>query len=58
VTNIKLSWDRITGKMIPQVADVVRPAFSAWRDERSPTEPLAARASPTGAECRAGIVGG
>jgi hypothetical protein len=25
VTNIKLSWDRITGKMIPQVVDVVTP---------------------------------
>jgi hypothetical protein len=25
VTNIKISWDRITGKMIPQVVDVVTP---------------------------------
>jgi zinc-ribbon domain len=25
VTNIKISWDRITGKMIPQIVDVVTP---------------------------------
>lgn len=25
VTNIKLSWDRITGKLIPQIVDVVTP---------------------------------
>lgn len=25
VTNIKISWDRITGKMIPEVVDVVTP---------------------------------
>ena len=25
VTNIKISWDRITGKMIPQVVDTVTP---------------------------------
>ena len=25
VTNIKISWDRFTGKMIPQVVDVVTP---------------------------------
>ncbi len=27
VTNIKLSWDRVTGKMIPQVVDVVTPGL-------------------------------
>ncbi|HEY6730688.1 MAG TPA: zinc ribbon domain-containing protein [Solirubrobacterales bacterium] len=25
VTNIKISWDRITGKMVPQVVDAVTP---------------------------------
>jgi hypothetical protein len=25
VTNIKISWDRITGKLIPQIVDVVTP---------------------------------
>jgi hypothetical protein len=25
LTNIKISWDRITGKMIPQIVDVVTP---------------------------------
>jgi hypothetical protein len=29
VTSIKLSWDRSTGKMIPQVVDVVTPGV--WR---------------------------
>jgi hypothetical protein len=28
VTNIKISWDRITGKMIPQIVDVVTPGQS------------------------------
>jgi hypothetical protein len=27
VTNVKISWDRITGKMIPQVVDVVTPTL-------------------------------
>jgi hypothetical protein len=25
LTNVKISWDRITGKMIPQIVDVVTP---------------------------------
>jgi len=25
VTNVKISWDRITGKMVPQVVDTVTP---------------------------------
>ena len=27
VTKIKISWDRITGKMIPQIVDVVTPSM-------------------------------
>lgn len=27
VTNIKISWDRITGKMVPQIVDVVTPTL-------------------------------